>query len=123
MNAVLWVVQVLLAVVFTVAATTKLLRTREQLLTQLRWVEGFTEGQVRGIAVAELLGVLGLVVPGVTGVLTWLTPLAAAGLALDMAGAVATHARLGEWGFLAATSVLCALCVLVAWGRFGPYPL
>jgi DoxX-like family len=61
--------------------------------------------------------------PAVTGVATVLIPLAAVGLALLMVGAAATHRRRGELPMIGINAALLLLAVVVAWARFGPYPL
>jgi uncharacterized membrane protein YphA (DoxX/SURF4 family) len=53
-----------------------------------------------------------------TGVLPWLTPLAAAGLALTMIGATLTHLRRGEYETILVIAVLMVLALFVAYGRF-----
>jgi hypothetical protein len=65
----------------------------------------------------EVLGAIGLIVPLLTGILPWLTPLAAIGLVLTMLGAMATHLRRGENQMLAVNLVLL-LAAFVAYGRF-----
>jgi hypothetical protein len=40
---------------------------------------------------------VGLILPAVTGIVPWLTPLAAVGLALTMAGAAIVHLHRGEY--------------------------
>ena len=50
-----------------------------------------------------------------------LTPLAAVGIALLMAGAAVVHARRGEFAFLGVVAFLFVAAAFVAWGRFGPY--
>ena len=52
-----------------------------------------------------------------------LTPVAATGLVAIMALAAITHARRKEPSAIAFNAVLLVLAALVAWGRFGPYPL
>jgi len=37
-----------------------------------------------------------------------------------MIGAMVTHGRLGQAGFVALNSVYLALAVFIAWGRLGP---
>lgn len=123
MSAFVWILQVLLAVVFLATGVLKLAQPKEKLREQMRWVEGFSQDAIRAIGAAEVLGALGLVLPGLLDVATWLTPLAAVGLVLVMAGAVATHLRLKEWPMVAANVVLAALALVVAWARFGSYPL
>ena len=58
---------------------------------------------------------MGLVVPGATGIAPALTPVAALCLVVLMAGAIATHGRLGE-RFLPAV-IVGALCLLVGLTR------
>ena len=114
MDTVLWILQVLLAVLFTITGLTKLTQPREKLAAgMMSWAADVTDAQFRTIGVLELLGAAGLVLPGLLGVAHVLTPLAAAGLALTMVGAFLTHLRLGEIGRLAAPVVLFAIAVLV----------
>lgn len=117
MNIALWIIQVLLALVFLAAGVTKLTRPRLALAGQMKWVEDFDDGQVKGIGVLEVLAAVGLIVPAVVHVATFLVPLAAAGLALLMLGAAVTHARRGEVPMVAGNIVLLALAVVVAAGR------
>jgi uncharacterized membrane protein YphA (DoxX/SURF4 family) len=120
MNVTLWIAQILLALLFLVSGIAKAIRPNEKLRA------GFPEvqpGVIRLIAVAEILGVLGLILPGLTGIAPALTPVAAAGLAIVMAGAVVTHARRKEGKLVAVNLVILALTVVVAVGRFGPLPL
>ena len=49
--------------------------------------------------------------------------IAASGLAVGHAGAIAVHVRRKEPQFIITNVVLIALAVFVAWGRFGDYPL
>jgi DoxX-like family len=76
----LWIVQVLLASTFSNAASRKLVRKEGKASKGMAWREDFSQGTVRLVGVLELLGAAGLVLPALTGVLPWLTPLAAAGL-------------------------------------------
>ena len=79
LNLVLWSVQAFLALFFLAAGAAKLIGRGID-----RWT-GFSElprPQVVFIGVAEVLGAAGLVLPMTTGVLPWLTPLAAVGLAI-----------------------------------------
>jgi DoxX-like family len=71
----------------------------------------------RFIGFAELAGAAGLVLPAATRVMPWLTPLAAAGLAVIMALAVPFHVMHGEAGDIAFNIVPALLAAIVAWGR------
>ncbi|MDQ1575893.1 MAG: hypothetical protein QOH55_1043, partial [Microbacteriaceae bacterium] len=77
----------------------------------------FHPGVIRLVSVAEILGALGLLLPGVTGIAPVLTPVAALGLAIIMVGAVATHTRRKEGKSVAVNLVLLVLTLVVAIGR------
>src|SRR5215213_5439729 len=90
MNYVLWIIQVLLALLFLFAGGTKLVIPPDVLASmgspnQIPLPGWF----VRFIGVAEVLGALGLILPGLLRIKPWLTPLAAAGLVVVMVGATA----------------------------------
>ncbi|MEV4356064.1 DoxX family protein [Nonomuraea sp. NPDC049625] len=118
MNVFLWVPQAVLAAVFGLAGVMHSTLPKERLRPMLPWVEDFTPTRIRLIGVAELLGALGLILPAATGIAPILTPLAAAGLAITMLGAAATHVRRKEPAAVAVNVVLLALTALIAWGRF-----
>jgi len=108
---------VLLGLVFLAAGGTKLAQPKEKLAKNNQaWVEDFSQGVVRLIGALEVLGALGLVLPALTGVLPWLTPLAALGLALLMAGAVYTHLRRKEGPALVPPAVLLLAALLAVEG-------
>ena len=72
--------------------------------------------------IAEGLAGLALVIPPLLHVLTWLTPLAAAGLVVLMLGAIVFHVRRREYPNVGFNAILGVLAAVIAWGRFGPYP-
>lgn len=123
MNVALWIAQGLLAAAFLAAGVVKLIQPREKLAERMGWVEDFSGGHVKTIGALEVLGALGLILPGVTGIAPLLVPVAASGLALDQIGAAVVHARRGESNYIVANLILIALALFVAWGRFGSYPL
>jgi hypothetical protein len=125
MNTVLWIVQGLLAAAFLGAGSMKLALPRKRLADRgaaMAWVTDFSDGAVKAIGVAEVLGAAGLVLPAALGIAPLLTPLAGAGLVLLMAGAAVTHVRRGENGLLGGPVLLALLSLAVAVLRFGPYP-
>jgi uncharacterized membrane protein YphA (DoxX/SURF4 family) len=115
MNITLWVMQILLALVFLASGLGKAIQPGEKLRAGL---PEFHPGVIRLVAAAEILGALGLILPGVTGIAPDLTPVAASGLSIIMIGAVLTHARRKEGKSVAMNLVLLALAVVVAVGRF-----
>ena len=114
---ILWTVQVVLALLFLFAGGMKLLLPLSVLTQQMPLPGWF----VRFIGVAEVLGGLGLVLPGVLRINRGLTSLAAAGLVIIMAGAVGlTLATMSATAALIPTvisTVVGLLAALVAYSR------
>lgn len=123
MNTLLWILQLLLALVFFVTGFPKLVRTKEELLPQMGALEDLSLKQIRMIGLAEIAGAIGLILPSLTRILPWLSPLAAFGLVLVMVGAVVSHFRRKEIPMIALTSVLLILSFIVVVGRFWLMPL
>ena len=114
----LWIVQGLLAALFLFAGGVKLTIPADVLAEQSNLPGAF----VHFIGVAEVLGALGLVLPGLTRIAPALTPLAAAGLVVIMIGATVLSAAAGG---ATAAIVPCATGVLtlaIAYGRLRVAP-
>lgn len=122
MNIALWIVQVLLAGMFLMAGVMKAFQY-ERAKASLPWVKDIPRGLTTFIGISELLGGLGLLLPAITGILPWLTPLAGAGLALIMILAISFHASRREMPAIAFNSVLLVLAAFVVYGRFLIVPL
>jgi uncharacterized membrane protein YphA (DoxX/SURF4 family) len=118
MNAALWTVQVLLALLFLFAGGMKLVMPIEEMTKQMEMPGWF----LRFIGVAEFLGGLGLVLPGLLKIKPGLTSLAAAGLVIIMIGAIVISFVVG--GFLTALMplVVAVLAAFVAYGRWRLVP-
>ena len=118
MTYVLWIIQVLLALLFLFAGGTKLVLPIDVLTSMGSPNQVHLPGLlIRFIGVCEVLGGLGLILPGLLRIRRGLTPLAAAGLAIIMAGATVLTI-MGDGVMLAlmplATGLLAAF---VAYGR------
>jgi hypothetical protein len=77
----------------------------------------------RFVGVSELLAAAGLILPSITGILPWLTPLAAAGLVIVMARAVVYHLSRQETKSVIASIVLIILATFLAYMRWQVYQL
>lgn len=117
----LWLVQVLLALVFLFAGGLKLITPVEVLIAQMPIpLPGLF---VQFIGVAEVLGAVGLVLPGLLHIREGLTPLAAVGLVTIMVGATILT-LIGGGGTLALYPLLVGLlAAFVAYGRWPLRPL
>ncbi len=97
MTVVAWILQIVLALAFLAAGGMKLARPKPALVAAgMGYAEDFSGSAIKGIGALEVLGAIGLILPAVTGIATFLVPLAALGLALTMAGAVVVHVRRKE---------------------------
>jgi uncharacterized membrane protein YphA (DoxX/SURF4 family) len=95
MHRLLWIVQALLAALFLFAGAMKLLLPLEMMTRQMPLPGWF----LRFTGIAEVLGALGLILPGILRIRPGLTPVAAGGLTVVMLGATASHRqrRRGRW--------------------------
>lgn len=119
MNTALWIVQALLGLLFLWAGGFKLIVPLDRLAGPVPLPGWF----LRLVAVAELAGALGLILPGALGIRPELTPLAAAGLTLLMVGATAVTLAGGPPAAALLPAVVGVLAALVAWGRWRVAPL
>lgn len=118
MNAVLWVLQVALAVIFILPGYGKLSGTRQQHIADGHIRPGASLVPIRILGVLEWLGCIGIIVPWLTGYLPVLTPIAALGFALIMAAGLVNHLLKKEYRMLPMLAVIMLLAAVVAWFRF-----
>jgi len=119
MTYVLWIIQVLLALLFLFAGGTKLVLPLDVLTSMGSPNQVHLPGLlIRFIGVCEVLGGLGLILPGLLRIRRGLTPLAAAGLAIIMAGATVLTI-MGDGVKLALMPLVVGLLTaFVAYGRW-----
>jgi uncharacterized membrane protein YphA (DoxX/SURF4 family) len=120
MNIALWIAQGLLAAMYLMAGSMKAFqpaKVREN--PQMTWAKNRTDGFIRFVGISELLGALGLILPVITGVLPWLTVLAAVGLTLIQLLAIFTeHLPKKEYNVIPINVALIAIAVFVVIGRW-----
>lgn len=115
MNYVLWTIQVLLGLLFLWAGGVKLVLPLEKLAGPVA-VPGLF---LRFIGVVEVLGGLGLILPGLLHIRPGLTPLAAAGLVIIMIGATVITLAAGAGIAMALVPIVVGLlAALVAYFRW-----
>jgi uncharacterized membrane protein YphA (DoxX/SURF4 family) len=116
MNILLWIIQILLALLFLFAGVTKLFPIIPMpppppgMWMPPMWFLKF-------IGLCELLGALGLVLPGLFRRQQYLTVLAAIGLLIIMIGAVVTSAMTMGVGSAVTPLIVGLLLAFVAYGR------
>jgi uncharacterized membrane protein YphA (DoxX/SURF4 family) len=118
-KVVLWVIQTLLALLFLFSGGVKLAMPIEPMAKQA----GMPGTFLRFIGVMEVLGAIGLILPGILRIRTFLTPLAAAGLVIIMIGATVVMFRVNGAVQALTPAVVGVLAAFVAYGRWGLAPL
>jgi uncharacterized membrane protein YphA (DoxX/SURF4 family) len=119
MNIALWIGQIVLAVIFVVSGSQKSTQSLERMVAT-----GQTAAKIvplrfmRTAGISELFGVVGVILPWLTGVARVLTPVAATGFAVIMVLAAFVHRRLGEPRNMTINGLIMAVAVFVAVGRF-----
>jgi hypothetical protein len=112
-----WIVSVLLALAFLFIGGVKVVMPAADMASASH---GVPVVLLKIAGIAEVLGALGIILPAATRILPVLTPIAAAGLVLTMAGATIVDISLGLYPVAAQTALLGVLAGFVAWARFGP---
>ena len=112
-NVTLWVIQGLLAAIFLFAGGMKLVLPIEAMAGPVS-LPGLL---LRFIGVAEVLGAVGLILPGLLRIHAELTPVAAAGLVIIMIGATVITAMGGAMAPAVVPFIVGVLAASVAYGR------
>ena len=119
MNIVLWILQVVLAALFLAHGGFMFAPPAEMVaMMDAQFGPGFR----MFIGAAEMLAAVGLIAPGATRILPWLTAAAAAGLMTVMGSATVYHLFRGEGASAITTTVLFVLVTLVAYMRWKARP-
>ena len=119
LNVVLWSVQGFLALFFLAAGAPKLIGRGLE-----RWT-GFSDlprPMVVFIGLTEVLGAAGLVLPMATGIVPWLTPLAAVGVGIIVLMATGFHLRADERVNALETGLWASIAAVIAIGRWDLVP-
>ena len=122
MNILLWILQVLFGIYFTVVGVIHFV-VPPGLPAAMSWMYDLSSGLHVFSGTAEILGGLGLILPGITKIQTRLTPMAGAGLVLLMIGAIVWHLQRGEFQNIGLNLLLAAASAFIAYGRSKLHPL
>ena len=119
MNVALWIAQIFFGLSFSMIGVMKTFMTAKAKET-LPWAKDRSDAFVCFVGMSELLGGLGMILPMLTGILPWLTLLAAVGLGIIQILAIFTeHLPKKEYSVLPMNIFLLALAVFITWGRWG----
>jgi hypothetical protein len=113
MTILMWIIQVLVAGLFLFAGAVKLVLPLDQMTGPIALPGWF----LRSLGVVEILGALGLILPGLLRIKRGLTPLAAWGLVIIMIGATSLTLYAGMTGIAAFSLVVGLLCAFIGYYR------
>lgn len=122
MNILLWILQILFGLYFIVIGFAHFI-VPPGLPAQMAWMYELSPTLHWISGIAEILGGIGLILPGIFRFQTRLTWMAAAGLALVMIGAIFFHISRGETQNIVMNVVLAAIMIFIAYGRRSRWPL
>ena len=121
MDIILWILQALLALVFGGSGALKAVQPNDTFKANGarmgKWTQVYAPWWIKTIGTLEFLGGVGLILPMLTNILPWLTPLAALGLFFTMMGAAYTHYRHHENDKIVVNAILGAIALVVFIGR------
>ena len=121
MTKTLWTIQILLACLFLFAGGAKFVMPADQVTQGMPpWV---SISFLHFIGACEVLGAIGLVLPGLLHIKPGLTPLAAAGLTIIVIGATVVTVMGGMFATALLPLVVTILAAFVAYGRWRLAPL
>jgi uncharacterized membrane protein YphA (DoxX/SURF4 family) len=120
MSALLWVLQVLLAAAFLAHGLMFLLPPADLVEAMNATI---SPGFRLVLGIAEVSAAIGLTLPGITRIMPWLVPTAAAGLMIVMVGATILHVQRNEISSAAITAVLFIMATFVAYMRWKVMPI
>ncbi len=115
MKVAYWIVAGLLGVFYLYAGGKKVAQSKEQLAPMMGWVDTVPMSLVRTIGVIEILGVLGLVLPPLTGIAPVLAVLAALGFVVLQVLATGLHLSRGEVKETGLNVTLIVVAGVAAW--------
>ena len=122
MNIILWVLQILFGLYFIFIGVMHF-NPPSGLPPMMTWMYELSPILHYISGAAEILGGLGLILPGLLKIRTQLVPLAALGLALVMLGAVVYHLPRGEMQNIIINLVNAAVLLFIAYGRWRLHPI
>jgi len=118
MNTILWVLQLLVAIVFLYSGTQKSIYSEQKLVASGQTgVEGLPIGVIRFIGISEILGTIAIILPLLLHILPVLTTIAAICLAAIMIPAAVIHYKRREFKNVLTNCILFLICVFIAYGR------
>ena len=121
-NRTLWAIQIVFGVYFIAVGISHFI-VPDGLPAQMEWMYELADGLHIASGTAEILGGLGLILPGLTKIRPELTSWAAFGLTVVMLGAAIWHAGRGEPSNIILNLVIASIMGYLGYARMRVTPL
>ena len=119
MHTILWVIQVILGIkLITVAYTHGLRQSSSTMREAMEKMGGVSQPLLSIIAALTFTGAAGLILPGISGSLNWLTPVTATILSIMLLSSIYFHAKYREKTKIFVSIILSAFAAFIAYGRW-----
>jgi len=123
MNLALWAIQFILGIkLISVSYTHGLRQSQPAMQAAIQKMGKFSPSLLSMIAITTFLGTAGLVLPGMLGLPTWITPITALFLSLLLLSSLFFHIKTRESPKIFVSLILFALAAFVAYGRWALVP-
>ena len=100
METLILILQIGLAAIFLYFGSLKIFLPIDRIAQKVSWANDYPHSRLKFFGFLEVLGAIGLILPYQADILPILTPIAATGLAMVMAGAAVVHLRRDEIGMI-----------------------
>lgn len=117
-DKIIWGFQILLALWFVMPVYMKLTTSKEKMIAAKQLPPDGNAVPIRVLGFLELLGIIGIILPRLTGTLPVLTPITAVCFAIVMIGAFIIHFNKHEYKILPMIVIAFVLSLIVAWFLF-----
>ncbi len=124
MNIALWSIQIILGIkLITVSYTHGLRQSQSTMQEAIQKMGKFSQPFLFIISICTFIGTIGLILPGVLGSSTWITPVTAVILSIMLLFSIFFHIKCREKPKIFVSVILLALAIFVAYGRWILVPL
>jgi len=123
MDIALWIIQIILGIkLITVSYTHGFRQAQPTMQEAIQKMGNFSQPLHYVIAACTFFGTMGLILPGVLELPTWITPVTAVILSIMLLFSIFFHTRYRDIPKIFVSLVLFALAAFVAYGRWALIP-
>ena len=123
-NTALWVIQIILGIkMLDVSYTHGLRQSQSAMQEAIQKIGRFSQSLLYIISACTFIGTIGLILPGVLGLSTWITPVTAVILSAMLLFSIIFHLKGRKKPQIFVSAILFAFAVFVAYGRWAIIPL